>query len=217
MSPLPALCSNLERSRIKVKWTIFIICSTEWKQISLQVIEDNLEIPDSSLAGMTLPSNSKYGPHHNQVYSEIYFLLPIKWINSQTSSWQILDYFMANFLLMQGKQKLLFFEVLNKLKWFKRITAFSITLWKIIGEETTVHPIFPTDLYLVRFIMQQSLPWQGYSRIKSPPVELFYIIKSLSSTFIPYPIGSAAGGEFNFCCSSHPLCSLHNSLLQPEP
>lgn len=50
-----------------------MIYSTEWKQISLRVIEDNLEIPDYSLAGMTLPNNSKYGPHYNSLFRNIFF------------------------------------------------------------------------------------------------------------------------------------------------
>lgn len=59
-------CSKLETSRIKTTWPSFMICSTEWKQIPLQVTRDNVEIPDSSLEGVTLPSNSKHGPHRNK-------------------------------------------------------------------------------------------------------------------------------------------------------
>lgn len=91
--------SKLEACRIKMKWTSFMICRRDWEQILLQETRDNLEIPDSSQAGGTLPRN-----HKTRVHAGIYFCSqPNEWIRNQTPSWQVLHYFMANFLLMQGK------------------------------------------------------------------------------------------------------------------
>lgn len=60
-----------------MKQTSFMICSTEWDQIPLQVSQDNLENPDSRLAGVAFQVTPNMSPI-KPVFNQLYILLPGK-------------------------------------------------------------------------------------------------------------------------------------------
>lgn len=83
-----------------------------------------------------------------------------------------------------------FLEVVNKLKWFKRMPICSLTMEMKRGIPST--PYFKQIYTWWDLLCNKSLLWQGYSRVNSLLVEL--LPNKKSSSCIPHPTGSAAGG-----------------------